>query len=1033
MTYGIENPEGPQPNAALQAAREEIFSYWRGLKRRSGQPPQKFFTTGPGLFVRRCVIGVVLLFRMLQPRVSAPYAVTALCCVMAVSASTTAAAEVEKRTFNLPRGDAALTLKQFAAAAGTPIIYLVDRVRGATTNAVRGELTPHEALERMLVNSGLEAAQDGTTGAFVVSRIRSEGKDSPVPNPHPQPKTQTMKSHRTLLTILAGWIASATITVAQTTTPAPASSTSSREEAIVLSPFQVSTIKDNGYRKLSSVTTSRVGVSLYEAPQAIEIISGELLHDMGYNSIREVYDYTSSVTVNKQETRQNGSFKLRGFQLPQYINGVQVAANSNGPGYVSSDNVDRVEIAKGPVGLFYGNSSPNGVSNVVTKRPQNVNRTTIETTAGSNGLLKALVDTQAVVSREYGISYRLVAAADNSQTRLNQNTSYNMYAASLVIRPNDKIEVQAEFNHTNYYQAYSAVSAWNFLVNPLYYEQVANPDQTMLNYIKTKYGAADDAAARTVIASRWGINGPKNNTYLNTNWVGDYYGAYGKVTYPFIGSSTNWNRYSPDGDKFTSASPDSRLDGLNTLADVSVRITPFQKTALQYHWVQSRDQSSFDRSLAFPNPGALDTNGRVPSLNVFVQSQLLDAVSDTQQLDFSQEVTTGGIKNHLLAGLEARRIWTNNGSATTDASKAPTRTTPSGGTTTGQGTLSEFYNFSNPWTAIKPLIVSGITQVKSKPTEYQDWYASYRGTAFGDKLNLLAGVRNVKQNTTGLISTGQSELTKSLGVIGQVVPGLYAFGSYSETFQFADAYNVNTTTGAPIAGESVPLNSETGDGFEIGLKSALFGEKLSGTISYFNVNRDGVVLADIQKNLTDPRNNDSNTNNDVRFNQNGGLQLSKGIDADLVWTPTSDFQLLANFTYLMEAKVVSDPSVNTVNIGINEPNARKYDKLFNHRLAKSPKLSANVVGKYTFNDGKFKGSYVGAGIRRTGEYEVSDNEVYGIQVKAETIFDAFVGYNTKIGKIPTSFQLNARNLTNKINDVTRDDGLVLQTRVSMQF
>ena len=957
---------------------------------------------------------------------------------MTVSAVSGAAADEQKRSYNLPSGDAATTLNQFAGASGQQIVFMMEKVKGERTNAVAGDYAARDALDRMLAGTGLNATRDPATGAFVVSRKRTaeaapkKGEVGPIsdPQPKPTPKTQPMKSIRTLFAAFAGWLAASSAVEAQTTA-APA-----KEETIVLSPFTVVTAKDSGYRKLSSVTTSRIGVSLYEAPQAIEIISGELLRDLGYNSIREVYDYTSSVTVNKQETRQNGSFKLRGFQLPNFINGVQVAANSNGPGFVSTDNVDRVELAKGPVGLFYGNSSPNGVSNTVTKRPENVNRTITEVSVGSYGLLKGMVDTQSVVSRQYGIAYRLIAAANNSQTRLNQDTGYNMYAASLVARPNDKIEVQAEFNSTTYKQAYSAVSAWNFLVNPLYYQQVASPDQTMLNYIKSKYGAADDAAARVVIANRWGINGPKNNTYLNTNWTADYFGAYGKIAYPFSGSSTVWSRYSPDGDKFTSASPDSRLDGVNTLSDVSIRFTPLEKTSVQYHWVRSQDQSDFARSLAFPNPGALDANGRIPSLNVFVQAQRLDAVSDTQQLDLSQEITVGGIRNRFIGGLESRRIWTNNGSAPTDNAKGPTRTTPTGGTTTGADSLSNFYNFTQPWLQIQPFITGAITQVKSLPTEYQDWYLSYRGSAFSDKLNLLAGARSVKQNTTGLISTGKSELTKSIGVIGQVVPGVYAFGTYNTTFQFASDYNVyfaSTGASVPIAGESKPLNSETGDGFEFGLKSALFGEKLSGTISYFEVNRDGVVVADIQKNLTDPRNNDTTTNNDVRFNQNGGLQQSKGIDADLVWTPTANFQVLANFTYLIKARVISDPSVNTINIGINEPNARKYEKLFRTRLAKSPEFSSNLMGKYTFRTGNFSGTYVGAGVRHTGKYEVSDNEVYGIQVKAETLFDTFVGYTTKIAKIPSTFQLNARNLTNKINDVTRDDGFVLQARVSMQF
>ena len=109
---------------------------------------------------------------MLSPHVSAPLAVAALSSAVVAGAATPVTAPAAKRTFNLPRGDAAVTLKHFAAAAGTPIVYLVDRVRGATTNAVSGEFTPREALDHMLAGSVLEVAQDAATGALVVSRKR---------------------------------------------------------------------------------------------------------------------------------------------------------------------------------------------------------------------------------------------------------------------------------------------------------------------------------------------------------------------------------------------------------------------------------------------------------------------------------------------------------------------------------------------------------------------------------------------------------------------------------------------------------------------------------------------------------------------------------------------------------------------------------------------------------------------------------------------------------------------------------------------
>jgi len=150
---------------------------------------------------------------MLSPHVPAPLAVAALCSAVVADAATTVAAPAEKRTFNLPRGDAAVTLKQFASAAGTPIVYLVDRVRGAATNAVSGEFAPRDALERMLAGSALEAAQDAATGALVVSRKHvaeiapRPGEVGPVSDPQPQPRAKSMiHKPRPLLVALLGLI-----------------------------------------------------------------------------------------------------------------------------------------------------------------------------------------------------------------------------------------------------------------------------------------------------------------------------------------------------------------------------------------------------------------------------------------------------------------------------------------------------------------------------------------------------------------------------------------------------------------------------------------------------------------------------------------------------------------------------------------------------------------------------------------------------------------------------------------------------------
>ena len=79
-------------------------------------------------------------------------------------------------TFNVPAGDAAATLRQFAEQSGQAVVYMVDAVRGVPTNAVKGSLTPHEALEQMLAGSKLQAVADEKTGALSVT---NNGKNAP--------------------------------------------------------------------------------------------------------------------------------------------------------------------------------------------------------------------------------------------------------------------------------------------------------------------------------------------------------------------------------------------------------------------------------------------------------------------------------------------------------------------------------------------------------------------------------------------------------------------------------------------------------------------------------------------------------------------------------------------------------------------------------------------------------------------------------------------------------------------------------------
>ncbi len=97
----------------------------------------------------------------------------------ALLAFTAQAADANKKTYDLPAGDAAGVLKQFSTVSGFETLYAADALRGVRTAALKGDFTPKEALDSLLADTGLTATQDAKTGAFAVIKEGATEKNDP--------------------------------------------------------------------------------------------------------------------------------------------------------------------------------------------------------------------------------------------------------------------------------------------------------------------------------------------------------------------------------------------------------------------------------------------------------------------------------------------------------------------------------------------------------------------------------------------------------------------------------------------------------------------------------------------------------------------------------------------------------------------------------------------------------------------------------------------------------------------------------------
>lgn len=84
------------------------------------------------------------------------------------------AADNQPRNFDIPAGDAHSTLKQFAAEADREIVFPVALAQGIKTEAVKGLMTPKQALSAMLAGTGLVASFDEATGAIAITRANGD-------------------------------------------------------------------------------------------------------------------------------------------------------------------------------------------------------------------------------------------------------------------------------------------------------------------------------------------------------------------------------------------------------------------------------------------------------------------------------------------------------------------------------------------------------------------------------------------------------------------------------------------------------------------------------------------------------------------------------------------------------------------------------------------------------------------------------------------------------------------------------------------
>ncbi|MGZ8916406.1 MAG: TonB-dependent receptor plug domain-containing protein, partial [Methylobacter sp.] len=116
-----------------------------------------------------------------------------------------------------------------------------------------------------------------------------------------------------------------------------------------VSPFEVSTRMDTGYRASNSVSGSRFDTPIRDLPFAIQAFTESFIKDQKPVNIFDVARYSPGVTYRSNDFNEgNANLSIRGFAVSATPGNVQMLRDGlHGPSIFDFTNVSRVEVVKG--------------------------------------------------------------------------------------------------------------------------------------------------------------------------------------------------------------------------------------------------------------------------------------------------------------------------------------------------------------------------------------------------------------------------------------------------------------------------------------------------------------------------------------------------------------------------------------------------------------------------------------------------------------------------------------------------------------
>lgn len=316
--------------------------------------------------------------------------------LLSVSVSAHAAETSTVQTFSINAGALDQVLNQFAIRAGIDLSIDASLTAGKRSSGLSGQYSLTKALLHLLSPHGLLAVTTGNDSYTVRSMTDADANvNLPVVNVGGKKVNETA------------------------TSPV------------------------DGYLAQRSASASKTDTALMETARSVTVVTADHIKDRKVQTVEDAVAYVAGVQIGGAGFDPRfDQIVIRGFAVTtdaDYRDGLR-QTNTSWLSYFRTEpyGLERIDVVKGPDSVLFGQISPGGLVNRVSKRPTADTIREVEVQTGTDDHYQGQFDFAGKLGETDELTYRVVGLARESRSDVKGVIDDNVYfAPSLTWRPND--------------------------------------------------------------------------------------------------------------------------------------------------------------------------------------------------------------------------------------------------------------------------------------------------------------------------------------------------------------------------------------------------------------------------------------------------------------------------------------------------------------------------------------------------------------------------------------------------------------------